>query len=761
MRRSAALLAVIAALAVLIAAAPAQAAGGDLDPTFSGDGKATTGLPSTEGVARQSTGKIVTAGGSAGTLQLARHTATGALDATWDGNGHVTIAVPGLEQVVGLGVQRNDKLVVFARGPAGTGLVVRLTADGKRDLAYDGDGRRETALPSAGVVRDGALDSAGRAVLLAEGSDRSAILARHTSTNGALDTAFGGDGIVQNRYAPVLAPALAAAADGKLVVAGDRFGDGALVSRYTAAGAPDPTFAGDGHRELAGGSLESEVAVDAAGRAVVALFEGPIDGRHPAHHPVGAVYVRRLTPGGAVDETFGDRGLAWLEGWIALGDLAVQDDGKPVLGGSAQPPEPDAAAVQFRLTRLTAAGQPDGGFAPGGTVLTPFTRDAAVRALVIPPDRTIVAAGPHGPGLAVARYVGARASDTDPPAVTITPPATTKGAVTFAFSEEVRGVAAQNAVLRWADTRPNLPGTLRCSSASGAAVDCLAGPVRRATLTPPWVIPGGAYRAVANPPDVPRPIRDAAGNVLPTTSLAFRGDISIEEDDALVADTWPTLGNVHRERTPGASASFAFTGTGANLNLARGRYYGRARIYVDGAFAREVDNYWPTPYSGYTVHQIPIGPLAPGAHTVRVEPTGTRAPEALGFWVGVSSLHVSGEEYSRDPTDTAWAVAEPAGASGGRVKTSTPPDGRLSVSFWGDSVDVRMRVGPDQGRGRISLDGRSDHLFDNYAPEPGWVTRSLTGLATDHGHSLSVVPNGFKAAASTGTGVTVDRFDIG
>ncbi|HEX8101429.1 MAG TPA: hypothetical protein VF533_02360, partial [Solirubrobacteraceae bacterium] len=384
----------VATLAAL-PAAPAQAADGALDPTFSGDGKATASAPAAEGVVRQSTGKVVTAGGSAGLLRLARHTVTGALDSTWGGDGVVEISLPGLEQVVGLSVQANDKVVVFARGPAGKGLVVRLTAQGVRDPTLDGDGRRETALPSAGVVRDGALDSAGRAVLLAQGSDRSVILVRHTIDTGGLDATFGGgDGIAQDGSAQVLEPRLAAAPDGKLVVAGDRFGDGAVVSRYTAAGAPDATFAGDGHREIPGGALDSEVAVDGSGRAVVALFEGPIEGaRAAAYHPTGAVYVRRLTTGGAVDGTFGDRGIAWLEGWIELGDLAIQADGRPVLGGGGQPASDTPGTVQFRLTRLTAAGRPDEGFAPGGTVLTPFAQDAALRALVIPPDRTIVAAG--------------------------------------------------------------------------------------------------------------------------------------------------------------------------------------------------------------------------------------------------------------------------------------------------------------------------------------------------------------------------------
>ncbi|HEX8105988.1 MAG TPA: Ig-like domain-containing protein, partial [Solirubrobacteraceae bacterium] len=364
----------------------------------------------------------------------------------------------------------------------------------------------------------------------------------------------------------------------------------------------------------------------------------------------------------------------------------------------------------------------------------------------------------HGTGLALARYVGARQTDAAPPSVGITPPATTTGAVTYRFSEEVRDVTATNAVLRRASTNGNLAGTLRCFSASGATVGCLAGPVRRATLTPTGLVPGGRYTAIADPAGVAKPIRDAAGNALPATALAFRGDRSIEDDDPAVAQAWAVLegisgahaGTVHRERTAGASAWFSFTGTGADLIMGRGPRQGRAGIYVDGAFEKEIDGY----AAQWSRRRVPIGPLAPGAHIVRVEATGTRGPQALDAWVSIDAFQVAGQDEPSDPADTRWAPVQPTGASGGRALTSTAQDARLSLRFQGTSVDVRMRTGPDQGQATLAVDGGVGLQVDNAAATPGWVTRSVTGLDADAVHSLSVI------AAGAG-GVTVDRFDVG
>ena len=65
-------------------------ADGALDPSFSGDGLVTTDLGGTDdgqGVAIQTDGKIVVAGGSGGNFALARYTTGGGLDPSFSGDG--------------------------------------------------------------------------------------------------------------------------------------------------------------------------------------------------------------------------------------------------------------------------------------------------------------------------------------------------------------------------------------------------------------------------------------------------------------------------------------------------------------------------------------------------------------------------------------------------------------------------------------------------------------------------------------------------
>jgi hypothetical protein len=84
---------------VLAIANPAAAPPGDLDTTFDGDGKVTTGFPGGDdlagGVALQDDGKIVTAGeafvsGIGVFFALAQYNPDGSLDPTFGGDGKVT-----------------------------------------------------------------------------------------------------------------------------------------------------------------------------------------------------------------------------------------------------------------------------------------------------------------------------------------------------------------------------------------------------------------------------------------------------------------------------------------------------------------------------------------------------------------------------------------------------------------------------------------------------------------------------------------------
>jgi uncharacterized delta-60 repeat protein len=159
---------------------------GALDPTFSGNGKVITAFPGdfaeAFGVALQQNGKIVAAGDTRpGSFDfqfaLARYRPDGTLDPTFSGDGRATTAFAAGQSAGAsdLGIQADGKIVA-----GGTVLlesliearfaVVRYRSDGTLDPTFSGDGKVTTAFAegfakasSLAIQADGKMVAAGRA----------------------------------------------------------------------------------------------------------------------------------------------------------------------------------------------------------------------------------------------------------------------------------------------------------------------------------------------------------------------------------------------------------------------------------------------------------------------------------------------------------------------------------------------------------------------------------------------------------------------
>src|SRR5687768_4967189 len=87
--------ALVVVAAWLAIPATALAAAGDLDPTFSGDGKTTTDFfgntDEVHDITVQPDGKIVAVGRTRGDVALARYKSNGALDPTFSGDGRQSL----------------------------------------------------------------------------------------------------------------------------------------------------------------------------------------------------------------------------------------------------------------------------------------------------------------------------------------------------------------------------------------------------------------------------------------------------------------------------------------------------------------------------------------------------------------------------------------------------------------------------------------------------------------------------------------------
>lgn len=218
---------------------------------------------------------------------------------------------------------------------------------------------------------------------------------RRLMAAGFLDTSFDGDGRVV-RGDTGTARAVVVLADGRIVTAGSVAagpgGSDFFLARYNTDGSPDTTF-GDGLG--AGGTVRTDFAgrSDAAAALLVQA-----DGKIVAVGSSGREFAAaRYNSDGSLDATFGPGG-ADGDGRVSFGfggagsaalDVALQDDQRLVLSGSASPAAGDS---DFALARLNPDGSLDQTFGAGGMVTTGHGLTAAY-GVDVGPGGKIVAGG--------------------------------------------------------------------------------------------------------------------------------------------------------------------------------------------------------------------------------------------------------------------------------------------------------------------------------------------------------------------------------
>ena len=393
---------------------------GDLDTTFSKDGKAvtnlTTGYDVAGGIAVQADGRIVAAGmagGKGGRFAVVRYKSDGRLDPTFSIDGKVfTNFTPGLDAAFDMALDANENIVAVGRAGGGGGrfALVRYLPTGARDPSFGrGDGivltnftKKDDFAFGVAIQGDGKIVAVGRAA----GSGGVMALARYKQ-NGTIDTTFGGgDGKVTTNFTrgDDRADAVAIQADGDIVVAGtaNYFGlNGKFaLARYTAAGALDPNFSGDGRvtsNFTPGFDGGFAVAVQTDQYIVAAGLAGSDLG------------LARYSSTGTLDPNFSDDGkqtTSFTRRADYADDIVIDPAGKLVVAGAARFYGPNS---MFALARYGSDGKLDTGFGGGdGKVTTDFTTgyDGAY-GVALAPDSKIVAGGYAGGGrFAVARYIG-------------------------------------------------------------------------------------------------------------------------------------------------------------------------------------------------------------------------------------------------------------------------------------------------------------------------------------------------------------------
>ena len=404
---------------------------GDLDPSFSGDGKLLSEnaiyARTANDVAVQNDGKVLVIGqrrlasdfslSRATDFTLSRFNLNGSPDTTFGAGGTLVADLGGYDTGVRV-LSLSDRRIVagstsVAPDSSATWVLSRYHPDGSPDASFGTNGVTRVPAGINGYLADLALAPDGK--LLAVGrTAASRFTVMRFTPSGQPDPTFSGDGVATFDFGPAnddAATAVAVLPDGRPVIAGyaasttPGLSTDLLLLRLTQSGGLDATFDGDGVLIAGPGrhDFPTALALDAAGRPVLTAQS---DDR-----PI----VLRFTPSGAADPTFSGDGVYTLEttAWRfpRFSSVGIAPNGDIVAAGSAAPPTDGTR--DFFVTRLNPTGNrlaqfaddfhadsddaygvafaPDGKLLVAGTAVSNgFTGVAVARYLAAPPDATFM-----------------------------------------------------------------------------------------------------------------------------------------------------------------------------------------------------------------------------------------------------------------------------------------------------------------------------------------------------------------------------------
>jgi uncharacterized delta-60 repeat protein len=353
---------VLAGLSLMLIAAGASGAPGDLDPSFGQGGRIFVNMDSDSEAAtallQQSDGKLLLGratnilSATKVDLSVARLNPDGTPDRSFGSNGLASTDLPGITASTLLVVQQDAGSIVVA-GPA---------------WKDDNPGRGFVA-----IVRYRA--------------------------DGRLDSTFGSAGFVQAGFGPVSAAikSLVVQSDGRLVVAGyvetTTGVQDTAFARFNADGSIDATFGKNGTLIVdLEGSGNSDGAYEVMRRSGGGLLAAVAT--YDANYSIRPPILLALTAGGLVDSSFGAGGRAILpEGAGKSGELwfGQQSDGKILFAEVVW--DTVAEHCDLRISRLDGNGLPDPAFATSGVATVALKKCYSPFDIIVTPDDRILFSG--------------------------------------------------------------------------------------------------------------------------------------------------------------------------------------------------------------------------------------------------------------------------------------------------------------------------------------------------------------------------------
>lgn len=330
---------------------------------------------------------------------VARYLKSGQLDPSFSGDGKQIIDV-GLDDApaYAMALQPDGKILLAGTAYSGTNndfAVVRLLPNGALDNTFDTDGKVMIPIKNTDVCTAIAMQSDGKIVMIGNSSESgsSFVSAVRLNPDGSLDTSFDTDGKVAIDVSSENKEALSLALyNDKILIGGAILGTGFFAFKLNANGSLDTGFSGDGLATINFGSIPSagySIAVQADGKVLLGGMINLI------------MTVLRLTAEGNLDNTFSDDGRFELPltSPCNVRALIVQSDGKILASGSA--------SNKGVLLRLNSNGTQDNTFGSGGMyLLPPIGNDNVINAIAVNPFGKIYLAGSHDNGSNRDFYLG-------------------------------------------------------------------------------------------------------------------------------------------------------------------------------------------------------------------------------------------------------------------------------------------------------------------------------------------------------------------
>jgi len=410
-------------LTLFVSVQMAQAADGDLDPTFGTGGMVTTDLNHSTDIANavaiQADGKLVVVGQtyknndySNEDFAVTRYNTNGTLDNTFGNGGKVRTDFPGLAAVPSSVVIQTDGKIVVAGGAfplftfAGNFEVVRYNSNGSLDRSFGNGGIVTTTFPQGSYAFDVALQPDGKIIaagtvfvdfIPGEPSNTDFALARY-NPDGTPDATFGSGGQVSTDFVGMEDDAFSVLIqpDGKIVAVGSANDPATYYNfaavRYLSNGVVDTTFgvAGKVTTDFGVGGFDraQSAALQPDGRIVAAGFAISQNGG------VQNFAVARYTSSGVLDTTFSRDGITQIDFGSCCQsayEVLLQSDGKIITVGYANTESSDS---DFLLARLNPRGSLDATFGVGGKVRTSFgDLNGGANGAALQSDGKIVAVG--------------------------------------------------------------------------------------------------------------------------------------------------------------------------------------------------------------------------------------------------------------------------------------------------------------------------------------------------------------------------------